>query len=764
MVTNAELSGLKTLDKRLLLEYANWRAQLMYALRDWEQNPDEVVQERGIEYYEEMERKDTQYASCLQTRKNALLSQGWQITPASDEKSDMEVANFVETSFKSVEGTFEQNLRELMDAYGKGYSILEKIWWIPEIGPLSGKATLKALHHKPPQYFRFLRDEYGNLKPDGLEIVKEGSLTGTPLPISKFIIYSFNSKYGNPWGLGLGSVCSWYYWFKKNGLKWWALFLEKFGMPTVLIKEQGTVQAPAEADIAEAKKVAEAIQTDTAAYIPPQFVFDLLEASGDSTGKAAYNKMIEYCDNQEAKAILGGTLTQDAGKVGSYALGRIHAEVKDDIIIADALELAEVIDEQLVKELVDYNFRVTAYPKFSFKIRKSIDVQKVASAVSLLVKSGAKIPVNWVNDTFNIPQAEEGEEVLEAQASGAPGGFTEHVERRKTKKSMKRRRDPWVRQFTERAGKWTDKVAGEGAKRGSQEVEKILAGIVDQVRKKKILEEKNYEAVDRIAVNVGGLKTVLYETMLTAHLQGRLDALSLLYQKGVKLAEYQYFSYLIFQEFPDEPMTYEQAKKYFMGKVPITRKEFDQLSDLLKTKAFTVAGIEKNNILKLAQTEIFKAIEQGMTLSDFAFALEQAGVRYTGGLQLSGAHLETVFRTNLMSSYNTGRWEQYNDPDVKDMIVGYQYNAILDGRERPQHGAMDGLIFAANDPVWKTWWPPNGFNCRCVVDPVTKYDEIQAYDKAPTTTKDDAGNTVPVKVDPGFTGSVVASTPPGSVG
>ena len=33
---------------------------------------------------------------------------------------------------------------------------------------------------------------------------------------------------------------------------------------------------------------------------------------------------------------------------------------------------------------------------------------------------------------------------------------------------------------------------------------------------------------------------------------------------------------------------------------------------------------------------------------------------------------------------------------------------------------MDGRVFQADSPVWDTWYPPNGFRCRCTVRSLSK--------------------------------------------
>lgn len=43
-----------------------------------------------------------------------------------------------------------------------------------------------------------------------------------------------------------------------------------------------------------------------------------------------------------------------------------------------------------------------------------------------------------------------------------------------------------------------------------------------------------------------------------------------------------------------------------------------------------------------------------------------------------------------------------------------------DKHTRPSHLAMDGKVFPADSPIWDTWYPPNGFKCRCTVRSLSK--------------------------------------------
>lgn len=74
-------------------------------------------------------------------------------------------------------------------------------------------------------------------------------------------------------------------------------------------------------------------------------------------------------------------------------------------------------------------------------------------------------------------------------------------------------------------------------------------------------------------------------------------------------------------------------------------------------------------------------------------------------------YLETEFNTAISQSQNARNFleaiaEQKVFPFVTYMSQG-------DAKVRPEHSDLHGITLPANDPFWNTYWPPNGFNCRC---------------------------------------------------
>lgn len=73
---------------------------------------------------------------------------------------------------------------------------------------------------------------------------------------------------------------------------------------------------------------------------------------------------------------------------------------------------------------------------------------------------------------------------------------------------------------------------------------------------------------------------------------------------------------------------------------------------------------------------------------------------------------ETLVRTHAQIAFAAGQYQLEQD-DPYDVIWGYTYVTVGDVRVRDSHDDFDGLTRPKNDPIWKTLWPPNGWNCRC---------------------------------------------------
>lgn len=162
------------------------------------------------------------------------------------------------------------------------------------------------------------------------------------------------------------------------------------------------------------------------------------------------------------------------------------------------------------------------------------------------------------------------------------------------------------------------------------------------------------------------------------------------------------------------PMAFEEAEEYFGGKIPVEAEVFYRLADQYRDLAFTVSGYTSAQIVSKFYEELLAAIENGTAMEQFR--QEMSGFLERQGYEgLTPFQADNIFRTNVQSAYQAGHYAQMTDPDVLRLRPYWQYDAVNDSHTRPSHLAMDGRVFPADSPVWDTWFPPNGFRCRCTV-------------------------------------------------
>lgn len=178
-----------------------------------------------------------------------------------------------------------------------------------------------------------------------------------------------------------------------------------------------------------------------------------------------------------------------------------------------------------------------------------------------------------------------------------------------------------------------------------------------------------------------------------------------------------------------EPVTFEEAVKLFKMRVPMTKKEWQELEAKLRFRAFTVARLTELDSVEAVRKRVIKAIEEGKTLRQF---WEEAGrdelLRRAGFHRGDPWYWETVFRTNIQTAYNAGRaYEFKRNPPAYLEFVG-----IMDTRQTPICRARSGVIRRADDPFWSTNWPPLHHNCRSTIRAVHK-EEAEAFGLKETT-------------------------------
>lgn len=82
----------------------------------------------------------------------------------------------------------------------------------------------------------------------------------------------------------------------------------------------------------------------------------------------------------------------------------------------------------------------------------------------------------------------------------------------------------------------------------------------------------------------------------------------------------------------------------------------------------------------------------------------------------SPSYVQTIVNTHTQLTFGIGQRIAYEDDDGIELL---KYMTMEDAKVRPAHQKLHGLVAAKDNPIWNKIWPPNGWNCRCWVVPVS---------------------------------------------
>ncbi|MDP3014557.1 MAG: DUF935 family protein, partial [Candidatus Subteraquimicrobiales bacterium] len=189
-------------------------------------NPDKVLKSeswgKGIELYSDLLR-DAKVGATLQTRRLAVTGKEWEVIPASDKRQDAKIADYVKEVLKAI--NLDAYRRSALSGLILGFKACEIMWDYSEGDIFISKIIPRASR-------RFVFDLEGKMR-----IITMGNMVeGEELPERKFQLFTNPSDDGSPYGDGLGRILYWPVWFKKNAIKFWMIFADKFGSPTAIGK------------------------------------------------------------------------------------------------------------------------------------------------------------------------------------------------------------------------------------------------------------------------------------------------------------------------------------------------------------------------------------------------------------------------------------------------------------------------------------------------------------------------------------------------
>ena len=396
-------------------------------------------------------------------------------------------AEFVTQNFKNI--GFDKARKSQMDALLMGFAVSEIIWEASE-----GSVVVADFRHRKP--WRFVWTKEGQLR----MLTEENMIEGVEVPRHKFWVFVHDQKYESCYGRPLGQTLFWPYWFKKSDIKWWLVFNEKFGSPTTVGKYPANTSAEQQEKLLDALK---AIQQETAVTVPEGMVIELLEAARRGSIDT-YKTFVDWAENLQSKIVLGQTLTTQQGDTGAMALGQVHDQVRGELTKADCDDLCESINNDVIKQLVDFNFpqNKNGYPKLWIRTDAEKDLKSLAERDKLITDMGFSLTEEYIRDTYDV----EAKPVPRGLQSRSPFAFAENQD-------IEGDDDDNVGPFVQRAVRQT---------KHDPLVDPVLK-ILNESKDLTEFKERLQEAHDDM--DVTELAELMQTALETAHLTGAFEAL-----------------------------------------------------------------------------------------------------------------------------------------------------------------------------------------------------------------------------------------------
>jgi phage gp29-like protein len=271
-------------------------------------DPDLVLESVGMRR-EELRKleSDDEITTALETRRAAVHATPWTLEPGAGRDFDL--------IYPQLQKHLETMIDIAWEAIPYGYSVAEVVY-----AKDGGTILWDHIEERPFEWFEPRSDGKLRYYPaSGAEVADV--FQAWP---GQFFLTRRRPKYRNPYGEALLSRIYWAWYFRTNGWKFWAKFLERFGAPLLVGQTSGNTKKMAEA-------LAAALQSAVAAVGKE----DTITAISPANAGDAFDRFSVAVDKRIQKVILGQTLTTDVQGGGSYAAAKVQDTVRDDRRMGD---------------------------------------------------------------------------------------------------------------------------------------------------------------------------------------------------------------------------------------------------------------------------------------------------------------------------------------------------------------------------------------------------------------------------------------------
>lgn len=383
----------------------------------------EILNDKGFPALERLERNSSIYAA-LTNFKLSVVEPSLMVKARDTSYKAGYAKDLLEYILSEMEGTIEDVVYDLMSSILPGYALSEIVYNLTEY---DGKIIkgIRAIKNKKPGLYGFYLDAFDN-------ILAVKSLIGNdrPLPKDKFIIYSFMSKHGNPYGFSMFDVLYPIYRAMNELIKYLIVGAGKWANPSLVIYVPDGKLSPE--DRTAVKTFAQQITQSSVSSLPQSMKTEILEIANRSQNPII--EMLRFFISEAEKTLLLNDLTvsqSSGGGTRAETDSKIEAG-KKPLIRYTRKKLQGILNEQLVRRVMKQNldpneFPVTVYPTLVFNDQEKEAQSAFVNKVVLLTQSGylnnkSQTDRNFVRDGVEAPREDD---IPEEEVNNDPNSNTD---------------------------------------------------------------------------------------------------------------------------------------------------------------------------------------------------------------------------------------------------------------------------------------------------------------------------------------------------
>lgn len=376
----------------------------------------------GVTLCDRMRETDGTVQCALRAVKYPIMASDWIVEPAvAKDAKQAEIAEFVRHNLFD-RMNFQEFLREALGYLDFGFWYWEKVYTVE-----GGAVVIDRLASRLPTAHECWIMRQANAP--GVTQMLPARDAGDPgtmmpeIPMSKLVLFT-NEREGDNWAGKPILRGAYIHYFMKG---------EMYRIDAVR-QERGagilTIYHPADDEAkAKANEIGRNFNQNEQGYIAlpgskkdGQWSVDMMTA-GISEQSGSLMESVGHHDRAIMTSILAAFLDLGSKSTGSFSLGDSQKGFFGYALKSVADYMAGVINEQVIRELVDLNYGVQeAYPKIKAPRIGQMDQKQTADILQLLNGAGLldKDPelLSWVTHVFGLPERTP-EEIAEAQAAKA---------------------------------------------------------------------------------------------------------------------------------------------------------------------------------------------------------------------------------------------------------------------------------------------------------------------------------------------------------